>query len=429
MEIKYIKIYNLFGTFSHEIKLSDGVNIIIGDNGVGKTVCLKIINNIFNGDFGFFFDLEFQSIVLSFGKEIWTIKKQIEADNSNYVDEKSGDVTFGQTVLCVASNLKGEHIIKYRDVHLDLPSYYEKISETEWLDRRRGFVMEENELLNRLGINKRTNQLPEWITKRIKGISVRLIDTQRIYRNEVRRAEIGRTISKYVKDISTVIWQEQNKAGIIASRLDRTFPSRLIQELSDKTKKTTASDTLNMLSEVDNLTHSLSIVGLTTYEKDNILKNLSNIDEATLKVLTLYSSDMLEKLEAYNDVQSKLQLFLDIINSRFANKKCMLDKNQEFVFYACDATGRIKRGKTIPPTRLSSGEQNEFVLFYDLVFNCDKKNLILVDEPELSLHIKWQQMMIGDLLRICNHNHLSLLIATHSPDLIGNHWSLVQKLE
>lgn len=428
MEIKYIKINNLFGTFRHEIKFSDGVNIIIGDNGVGKTICLKIINNIFKEDFGFFFDLDFQSIVLSFGKEIWTIKKQIETGDSIYVDEK-GDVALGQTVLCVLSNLKREHIIKYKDVHLDLPSYYEKVSELEWLDRRRGFIIEENELLNRLGINKRTNQLPEWITKRIKGISVRMIDTQRIYRNEVRGAEIGRTISKYVKDISNVIRQEQNRAGVIASRLDRTFPSRLIQELSDKTRKTTATDTLNMLSEVDNLTRSLSSVGLTSYEKDSILKNLSNIDEAILKVLSLYCSDMKEKLEAYNNIQSKLHLFLDIINSRFANKKCMLDRNQEFVFNTYESNGQIKRGKKIQPTRLSSGEQNEFVLFYDLVFNCDKKNLILVDEPELSLHIKWQQMMIGDLSRICDHNHLSILVATHSPDLIGNHWSLVQKLE
>lgn len=40
MDIKYIKISKLFGRYNHEIRISDGVNIIIGDNGVGKTVCL-----------------------------------------------------------------------------------------------------------------------------------------------------------------------------------------------------------------------------------------------------------------------------------------------------------------------------------------------------------------------------------------------------
>lgn len=427
MDIRYIIINRLFGRFNHEIKISDGVNIIIGDNGVGKTVCLKIINNIFNGDFGYLFELEFQQIIISFGKEIWSITKCIESEDAIIVDD-NGDVVLSQTVLHVDSNLKGLHEIKYADIHLDIPPYYEKISENEWVDRRRGFVIEETELLNRLGINKHTNKLPEWITKRINGISVRLIDTQRIYRNEGRSPEIGRTISKYVKDISVIIRHEQNRAGLIASRLDRTFPTRLVRELSEN-DKTTPAETLNSLSEVDNLTHDLSLVGLTTYEKDTILKNLSHIDDAILKVLSLYASDMKEKLNAYNDIQNKLQLFLDIINSRFKNKKCILNRNQEFEFAAIDEEGRIRRAKTIAPTKLSSGEQNEFVLFYDLVFNCDKKNLILVDEPELSLHIKWQQMMIGDLLRICEHNHLNIFIATHSPDLIGNHWSLVQKLE
>lgn len=427
MDIKYIKVSKLFGRYNHEIRVSDGVNIIIGDNGVGKTVCLKLINNIFNGDFGYLFDLEFQHIIISFGKEIWTIEKHTEPEDS-YFSESVEEKIFGRTSLHVESNLKRSHDIKYADVRLDVPPYYEKISGSEWFDKRHSLVIEERELLNRLGINTHTKRLPEWIMKRMDGLSVRLIDTQRIYRYEGRSPEIGRTISKYVKDVSEIIRKEQTKAGIIASRLDRTFPTRLIKELSDN-NKVSPTDTLNSLSEVQDLTRDLSIVGLANYEKDAILKNLLHIDEAILKVLSLYAADMKEKLIAYNDIQGKLQLFLDIINSRFRNKKCILNRNQEFEFAISDQEGKIKRMNTITPTKLSSGEQNEFVLFYDLVFNCDRKNLILVDEPELSLHIKWQQMMIGDLLRICEHNHLNILIATHSPDLIGNHWSLVQKLE
>ena len=426
MDIKYIIIHKLFGRFNHRIQISDGVNIIIGDNGVGKTVCLKIINNIFKGDFGYLFELEFQKIIISFGKEIWSITKSI--DSSNVVFDFNENVAFNRTILIIESNLRRKHEITYADIHMDIPSYFEKISENEWIDRRRGIVIEEADLLNRLGINKYTNKLPEWIVKRIDSFSIRFIDTQRIYRNEGRSFEIGRTISKYVKDISFIIRQEQNKASFIASRLDRTFPSRLIKDLSENNQPTPL-DTINSLMEVDRLTRDLSLVGLTTYEKDTILKNLSHNDDAILKILSLYASDMMEKLKAYSDIQNKLQLFLDIINSRFKNKRCVLNKEQEFAFLVIDEEGRVRRTKSIAPTKLSSGEQNEFVLFYDLVFNCDKKDLILVDEPELSLHITWQQMMIGDLLKICEHNHLNILIATHSPDLIGNHWSLVQKLK
>ena len=75
MDIKYIKTANLFGRYNHTIRFQDGVNIIIGDNGVGKTVCLKILNSIFNGDFGYLFNLEFESIIISYGREIWTISR------------------------------------------------------------------------------------------------------------------------------------------------------------------------------------------------------------------------------------------------------------------------------------------------------------------------------------------------------------------
>lgn len=429
MEIKYIKIDGLFSRFNHEIKIIDGVNIIIGDNGVGKTVCLNIINNIFNGDFGYLFDLDFRKIIISFGKEIWDITKQPLDGHSEYYEvyDSTNQKDFQ---IQIANNLGHLHNVKNEDIRIDLPSYYEKISENEWVDRRRGIIYEERELLNRPGVRKETKKLPDWVTKRFRSVSVRLIDTQRIYRNENngRNAEIGRTISKNVKDIADVIRREHSKASIISAQLDRTFPSRLIDMLSLH-KIVTAQDTLDKLTDVDDLTKSLNDVGLVEYKKDFILKNLQYLDDPILTVLSLYADDMKNKLEAYSRLQGKLQLFLSIINSRFDNKQCVLSKDSEFKIITYKTEGRVKKSKELAPTMLSSGEQNEFVLFYELLFNCSEKNFILIDEPELSLHIKWQQKMIEDLMNICNQNKLNILIATHSPDLIGNHWSLVQKLE
>ena len=77
---------------------------------------------------------------------------------------------------------------------------------------------------------------------------------------------------------------------------------------------------------------------------------------------------------------------------------------------------------------LSSGEQNELVLFYEMLFKCDSKDLVLIDEPEISLHLEWMQSMIGDLKRVADKNKMSLLIATHSPDLVGENYELVQHL-
>lgn len=84
---------------------------------------------------------------------------------------------------------------------------------------------------------------------------------------------------------------------------------------------------------------------------------------------------------------------------------------------------------TIPSSGLSSGEQNELILFYKLIFNSQKNDLILIDEPELSLHISWQNKFIEDIKDIISINGLSVVIATHSPDIIGENWNLRVELK
>jgi predicted ATP-binding protein involved in virulence len=69
----------------------------------------------------------------------------------------------------------------------------------------------------------------------------------------------------------------------------------------------------------------------------------------------------------------------------------LINKEQGFVFTS------TLTGKQIPLTRLSSGEQHELVLFYELLFKIQPNSLILIDEPEISLHISWLNKFIKDL--------------------------------
>ena len=356
MVIKYLRINQLFGRYNHSIKFSDGVNIIIGDNGVGKTVCLKILSSIFNGDFGYLLKLEFKDIVISFGKEIWTIsKKEIQESNEVFLfDDIASSIKYN---LTVESTLHKDHTISEDDVRVDVPSFFDRISDNEWFDRRRGVYVDEKDLFNWYNIRTEIRGLPLWIRRRVKSFSVRIIDTQRIYRNENngRRSEIGRTISKYVKDISIVINEEQNKASMIASQLDRSFPSRLIDVLSAH-NSITANEILLKLVEVDEMNRSLHMVGLTEYKKDSILKSLQKIDTPILTVLSLYADDMKKKLEAFNSIQGKLQLFLSIINSHFTNKKCVLNKKSEFCFETYQITENINKSKVFDAKTADHGD-------------------------------------------------------------------------
>ena len=53
----------------------------------------------------------------------------------------------------------------------------------------------------------------------------------------------------------------------------------------------------------------------------------------------------------------------------------------------------------------------------DFMISTPKKATILVDEPELSLHIDWQRKLLETLLVF----RKSIIVATHSPDIIYNH--------
>jgi len=50
--------------------------------------------------------------------------------------------------------------------------------------------------------------------------------------------------------------------------------------------------------------------------------------------------------------------------------------------------------------------------------------MIIIEEPELSLHISWQNKFINDLKDVTAMNSVSIIIATHSPDIINDNWDL-----
>ena len=83
----------------------------------------------------------------------------------------------------------------------------------------------------------------------------------------------------------------------------------------------------------------------------------------------------------------------------------------------------------MPLGSLSSGEQHELVLFYELLFKVEPNALVLLDEPEISLHLAWQQQFLGDLVEMVKLSSFDVLVATHSPGIIGKRWDLTVELK
>ncbi len=66
---------------------------------------------------------------------------------------------------------------------------------------------------------------------------------------------------------------------------------------------------------------------------------------------------------------------------------------------------------------------------YELIFKTEENTLVLIDEPEISLHITWQKEFLNDILRIIDLQKMQVIVATHSPQIINGRWDLVYNLE
>ena len=140
---------------------------------------------------------------------------------------------------------------------------------------------------------------------------------------------------------------------------------------------------------------------------------LKGLDDTRALVLTLYVQDTEQKLDALGDFPSRVRSLLSNLNSKFRNKRLRVDRDKGFV-------AETDKGKDLPLSSLSSGEQHELLLHYDLLFRVPANTIVLIDEPELSLHVSWQKRFLPDLLEIAKLSAFDAIVATHSPYIIGD---------
>ncbi|WP_277964141.1 AAA family ATPase [Pseudomonas sp. RIT-To-2] len=84
--------------------------------------------------------------------------------------------------------------------------------------------------------------------------------------------------------------------------------------------------------------------------------------------------------------------------------------------------GVVGKGETemTPFSDLSSGEQQILSLMIRVCATADRHKVFLIDEPEISLHVRWQQQLPGLLSIIAKEFECSFVVATHSPIIVAN---------
>jgi predicted ATP-binding protein involved in virulence len=446
MNISRLKITGLFDLFNYDVPLNtnEELTIITGPNGFGKTMILNILFSMFNRRFFFFQKLVYTKIEIFFDEEYRIeIEKSMEPANrqktitfddnpTNEVEVRS-KVHFGfykQNQILDGfdySNKQEEEFSRLIERYIPL----QRISDDQWIDRRIDKTMFLDEI-----VHEYRNVLPEKILKSLgndrlmneeaiqllNSLNVHLIKEQRLLKqtNLLKRSYPERTdtfltntIQEYAEDLSLLIKKKVDESFQVTRELDSTFPKRLLEEKGKLSNK----EFNGRFEQLKSKQERLIKFGLSASQQEVPL-----YDEQNAKVLLVYLNDSEKKTEVFDELLNRIELFTDILNKRrFTFKTIQIDRDKGFIFLT-------NKKKKLNLTDLSSGEQHEVVLLYELIFKAKSNTLVLIDEPEISLHVSWQTEFLNDLLQIIKLQKVQVIIATHSPQIINDNWYLTVDL-
>ncbi len=428
MRIDSIKIEKLFEIFDYNIsfKSNENVLIITGPNGFGKTMVLNIIFNLFNRKFLFFQKLVFKKITLSLYDDVSIVISKAFNDGKPMISFSFFKNGVEIETFDYSNKLETDF---ERNIQRFLP--VRRLTPDKWIDNRTDRILTIDDLMNEYA-----DQLPEEISKTLlritsdevnkilDSIQVHLIREQRLfkkvissersYREEKDQTIMIETIQTYAKELRQLIQQYSQQSYIQTQALDSSYPKRLRSETD-----ILSEENYNIrFSKLKKKQEKLTEFGL--YESKQEFLTYSQDDA---KALSVYLKDFENKLSVFDPLQEKLELFTTILNERrFTFKTININREKGFYF-------KTINGKELELNQLSSGEQHEVVLLYQLIFNVKPEILVLIDEPEISLHITWQKEFLNDLLRIIKIQNIQVLVATHSPSIINDRWDLVYNLE
>lgn len=452
MRLKTVSVKNLFGIFNHEIPMdhADGLTIIHGPNGFGKTVMLRMIACALRGESHIFLQIPFDEFRLVFvDGSAWIITpnkvKDAKASDGSTLRVTTVDISGKESEVDLKPKGPTPTVLRYLDyIDRSVPSPYSRHG-SGWRDRA-GNRYSLQQILE-LFPNLRHTIPPEILSNAMEqkwaplGIDVFVVEANRLGATNVNEV-LGRhhgpsgyqpymyepdsvpppppRIEQYSSDLVQRITEVRSQYAQVTQERDSTFPERLVQFLRAHREALQESEVVAKLEQLDRKRQSLITLGF--LDKERVLGSFKEEDARLAReALTIYVDDVQKKLSAYDEMASRVGKLVDILNDRYQYKKVRISRDGGFVIES-------ENGNRIKLDALSSGEQNELIVLYELLFRTPRGGLILVDEPEISLHVGWQESFLKDLIDILKLNEAYALVATHSPVLIGNLWPLTKEL-
>jgi predicted ATP-dependent endonuclease of OLD family len=443
MRISRIVVAGLFDRFNHDLrfKTDERITIMIGPNGFGKTTILRIINALFNHPLSTLTRMPFRQVTVYFddGSQLEVLRQLVSPNElKNKLDLIYRNASGEEKRFTPEKWISPKELPFPLGIIEDIIPVLDQIGVRQWRHRLTGETLTIEDVLERFqdelpeieGDSSSAN--PPWLQDVRKSISVHFIDTERLTRplltDRKRRTRFERavtsserTVRHNSEDLAARVQKTLAEYGTLAQSLDRTFPARLVggQAPTDSNMDTLRRE----LGDVESRRSQLVEAGLLKKESTGweVAPDLGKVDDSKRGVLVVFAQDAKQKLSVFDDLYSRVDTFKRIANSRFLYKMVTVGPEGLGVKATDDSQLDLEM--------LSSGEQHELVLLYDLLFRVPNNALILIDEPELSLHVAWQEEFLKDLQEIAKLSEFHALLATHSPVIIGDRWDLTMELK
>ena len=425
MKLITLKIEALFNTFTYDLHFDsqDKYLILTGINGYGKTTILNMISSLANKDLYYFYTVPFASIDFGFedGSVLSLSSKRVDDATSADVPvgsgrrllfdmrEADGKVigSFSLDAATITRVMKTSYHFSHISINNRLKDDYESADFYQ--------VMKDEGLLN--AIMQITGKNAEQMMMRLDAFNASYIEAERTVECRYLRpknmmSDLEYRDSKWylidhlASDFRSMLNNEYANYVKYSQKVDADFINQAISSSLIYDQKTYDAEMEKLVVR----SKELELLGLIPH------MDVKPYDDANAKMLTAYIVAQNEKMDFYDTLLSKIRLFSKLVEERgFVNKNMSVTLKDGFRFRA-DGNGFINL------SLLSSGEQNEVVMLYTLVFSVGDDSMLLIDEPENSLHVLWQKKFMRTIEEVSAVKNLFVIVATHSPQIIGTRW-------
>lgn len=427
MKLTRLRTKNLHGALNLDILFNSELNLIVGINGSGKTSALNAIDWMIKPNLGKLSLTRFDSIILDF--EFKSVAHKITAEKT---DAK----------LTILLNVKGKD--KYQPITVNLNRMPTDLDEEQLLEYYSRLTPEKHEQPFWKFLSELPNPTVISLERSISAETEENIYYD-IYSHEQRPSVRRRTAIGEVQRITSELYAEFRRKAIeyddeLKSRIIMTALQGPEDEWPGAFQVPTIDDTETLETKVISyLAGSIKSVDVASEVKKFFAyfrsltqdQGIGPGDDTHFARLLVAQYARIDRLaQAFNEYDTRiaqafqnLGTYLTRLNRFFIDtgKKLEFDQSTSMLVFRLGRGGDqsdFSKGEQRSIANLSSGEKQILILLTFVAFSTSPQSLFIIDEPELSLHPKWQSDFLDALLAL-KPDGIQLLVATHSPDIVG----------